>query len=169
MHIATATLDDARAVAQIHVASWRAAYRDILPANLLDSLSVEQRETMWRDCIISGTPELLVAKAQGDIVGWVAFGSSRDEGAPSDGAELWAMYVAPASWATGVGRALWLRAGQRMLEQRFTTVSLWVLAENTRATKFYRAAGFSLDASSVKEIERGGRLVQEVRYARALP
>jgi len=38
---------DAPAVARVHVASWRQAYRGLLPQEYLDSLSVEARTTTW--------------------------------------------------------------------------------------------------------------------------
>jgi L-amino acid N-acyltransferase YncA len=168
MHIAPATLEDARQVAEIHVRTWQSAYQGILPAQYLASLSVEQREAMWRESIGKGVPELFVAKVEGAMVGWVAFGPCRDAGSPPDCAEVWAIYVAPASWSSGVGRRLWRRSQARMLEQGFKTVSAWAFTQNERAIKFYRAAGFAPDLSSVKEFELGGKPLQETRYARAL-
>src|SRR5437879_13170912 len=110
MHIAPARLEDARQVAEIHVTTWQFAYQGIVPDGHLASLSVDQREAMWRESIAEGVPELLVAKAEGGMVGWVAFGPCRDEGSPADSAEVWAIYVAPASWSSGVGRVLWQHA-----------------------------------------------------------
>jgi len=158
MHIAPARLEDARQVAEIHVTTWQSAYQGIVPAEYLASLSVDQREAMWRESIAEGVPELLVAKVEGGIVGWVAFGPCRDEGSPAD----------PSYWSSGVGRMLWHRAQARMLEQGFKTVSAWVFTQNARAIRFYRAAGFAPDLASVKEFELGGEQVQEIRYARAL-
>ena len=168
MHIAPARLEDARQVAEIHVTTWQFAYQGIVPDEHLASLSVDQREAMWRESIAEGVPELLVAKAEGGMVGWVAFGPCRDEGSPADSAEVWAIYVAPASWSSGVGRMLWQRAQARMLEQGFKTVSAWLFTQNARAIRFYRAAGFAPDLASVKEFEVGSEQVQEIRYARAL-
>lgn len=42
-----ATANDAAAIAQVHVASWQAAYRGLLPEALLVSLSVERRQRHW--------------------------------------------------------------------------------------------------------------------------
>ncbi len=168
MHITPARLEDARQVAEIHVTTWRSAYQGILPAEYLASLSVDKREAMWRESIVKGVPQLFVAKVDGDMVGWVAFGRCRDEGSTPDCAEVWAIYVAPSSWSSGIGRMLWHRSQARMLERGFKTVRAWVFTQNARAIKFYRAAGFAPDLSSVKEFELGGGQLQEIRYARAL-
>lgn len=43
-----ATVDDAPAIAAIHVRSWQRAYADLLPADFLAGLDVEQRVAYWR-------------------------------------------------------------------------------------------------------------------------
>jgi len=43
-----ATIDDAGDIAVVHVATWRAAYRGLMPQSLLDGLSVEARTAVWR-------------------------------------------------------------------------------------------------------------------------
>src|SRR5436853_6946558 len=125
IHITTAKLEDARQVAEIHVTTWQSAYQGVLSAECLASLSVDEREAMWRESIVKGVPELFVAKVEGGMVGWVAFGPCRDEGSLPDCAEVWAIYVAPPSWSSGVGRRLWRGSRARMLEQGFETVSAW--------------------------------------------
>ncbi len=168
MEIVRATPEDAHDIAQVHVLAWRAAYEGIVPAEHLAAQSVAKREAVWRESIAKGTPEILVAKAEGQLVGWVAFGPSRDEDAASQAAEVWAMYVAPSHWSRGVGRLLWLRARERLAEQGYKSVSVWVLAENDQAIKFYRAAGFAADPSGRKEVIMAGKPLQELRYETAL-
>ncbi|HEY9064706.1 MAG TPA: GNAT family N-acetyltransferase [Burkholderiaceae bacterium] len=167
MQIVPATLGDARAVAQIHVDSWRAAYRDILAADYLASLSVDKREAMWRRAIESGETHLLVAKGGGDgrdVLGWISFAGCRDAGAPATQAEIWALYVAPRAWTLGVGRGLWAHARDRMRAQGYTSCSLWVFAQNERAIRFYRAAGFAPAPLPEQTFELGGRQLREVCY-----
>jgi hypothetical protein len=55
MEIRRAVADDARGIAQVHVKSWQAAYRGLLPQSYLDALSVEQREAFWVQ-VIPGVP-----------------------------------------------------------------------------------------------------------------
>ena len=74
MQVTHAALEDAHAIAEIHVASRQSAYASILPTEYLTSLSVEEREERWRKCISEGTSELLVAKNNGIVQGWLNFG-----------------------------------------------------------------------------------------------
>ena len=166
MFVTSATLDDARAIAQVHVSSWQQAYRDILPKAFLDALSVDERAAMWRECIAQGCPELVVARSAGQVCGFAAFGPSRDEGAPDHNAEIMALYLAPDVWSTGVGRRLWCTVLERVVAQGFAVVTLWVMCRNARAIRFCEAAGFEAQPSSRKQFTLGGLVFDEVRYQR---
>lgn len=159
---------DASGVAEVHVRSWRSAYRGVVPDAYLAGLSVEKREQAWREAFRRGSPELWVASNDAGVGGWIAFGSSRDPDAAATVGEVEAIYVAPEHWSAGVGRTLWFVARRRLMERKFESVTLWVLEENARAIRFYRAAGFSLDRDSRKQINVGGKGLWEVRYRRAL-
>ena len=43
-----ATVDDAPAIAGVHVRTWQAAYRGLMPQALLDSLTFERRRGWWK-------------------------------------------------------------------------------------------------------------------------
>lgn len=109
-----------------------------------------------------------MAEVRSEIAGWVAFGPSRDSDAASAAGEIEAIYVRPDYWATGVGRGLWLVARRRLIERGFSSATLWVLSENARAIRFYRAAGFQPDPDSEKEISIDGKILKEIRYRRVL-
>ena len=164
MRVDPAAPEDARAIAEVHVASWQAAYKDMLPAQYLADLSVAERETRWRASIEREHPECLVARSGTKVVGFVSFAASRDEGAAAGCAEIWAFYLAPAVWSQGAGRMLWQSALGRIADAGYTSVSLWVVATNERAIRFYRGAGFVPDPGSLKEFTLGGVRLQEVRY-----
>jgi ribosomal protein S18 acetylase RimI-like enzyme len=151
-------------VAEVHVESWQHAYRDTLPAQYLASLSIAERETMWREVVQAQPPHLLIARSHGEVAGFVAFGASRDAGVPGDRGEIWALYVKPACWSTGAGRELWLAARRQLLAEGFESVSLWVIAGNRRAIDFYLRAGFVAEPLSRQEFELGGTKLEEIRY-----
>jgi ribosomal protein S18 acetylase RimI-like enzyme len=163
LQVTGAGMGDCRGLAELHVASWRAAYAHLLPAEYLAGLSVEQREASWRRVLAEARSELLVAKHDGRVVGLASFGASRDQDAPPARGELWAIYVHPEMWSTGVGRVLLAAARERLAAAGHESVSLWVLAGNERAIRFYAAAGFAVEPESAKEFELGGARVRELR------
>ena len=164
MDIEPAASQDCRSVAEVHVESWQHAYRGILPEPYLASLSVAERESTWRRMVERDSSHLLLARHVGQVVGFIAFGPSRDEGAPTDQAEVWALYVKADFWSSGAGRLLWLAALQRMLAQEYKSVSLWVIVGNERAIRFYERAGFAVEPRSRKSFELGGATLEELRY-----
>ena len=168
MNISSAVSEDAAAIARAQVRSWQAAYERILPDDYLAGLSVEKRELMWREFIARGSPELLVARDEECVVGFVAFGPCRDEGGGAARAEIWAIYVTPSHWSQGVGSQLWRHARARLTAQGYRSVSLWVLTGNERAIQFYDGVGFTADQGSAKEVVLGGKALQEIRYVAEL-
>ena len=144
--------------------AWQAGYRGVVPDSYLAGMSVAEQEARFTDVIARGTAELWVAQVRSSIVGSVRFGASLDTDAAPTVGTLEALYVLPAHWSTGIGRALWLMARGRFVEREFKSVTLWVFAENDRAIRFYRAAGFNPDAGAEKETILGGKTLREVRY-----
>jgi GNAT superfamily N-acetyltransferase len=141
------------------VETWQAAYAHALPLEKLQGLSMPdavERHRRW--------PPQFVAEQEGEIVGFVAVGASRDPG--TDG-ELFAIYVHPEHWGTGVGRAL-IEAGEDELRRLgHEEAVLWVLDDNPKARRFYEIAGWAVDGAA-REIEIFGFDVAEVRYAKRL-
>jgi GNAT superfamily N-acetyltransferase len=57
------------------------------------------------------------------------------------------LYVRPGAWGTGVAQALHAAALAALREQGATTASLWCLAENPRARRFYERQGWRLNGT----------------------
>ena len=108
--------------------------------------------------------------------------SSRSSGQPSAGLRpsaraetndppgaglLSALYVDPAHWSRGIGRALIQEARARLGLLGFGEASVWVLVGNERADRFYRRDGWASDGSGRLD-EVWGLTVEEVRYGRSL-
>jgi ribosomal protein S18 acetylase RimI-like enzyme len=158
-----AKADDAEAIARVHVAAWQEAYKHVFPPDALGSLSVEQRTVQWRDWLTQSEITVLVAE-QGDEVR--AFASAGPSRAEESSAELYAIYVDPALWGSGVGRALLLEIEGRLRDAGLGQATLWVLQDNPRARSFYEAAGWSAEATR-SEIILGVEVV-EIRYRKRL-
>jgi GNAT superfamily N-acetyltransferase len=159
---------DALAVAGVHVRAWQAAYRGLLPDDYLDALRPEDRAARYTFAELSpDRPLTIVASDAQTICGFATIGPSHADELPRTG-ELYALYVDPDRWGTGVGRALIKAARENLMDQAFDVASLWVLAGNERAERFYRIDGWTPDGSR-REDEVWGVSVDEVRYCRALP
>jgi GNAT superfamily N-acetyltransferase len=153
------TAADAEGVARVQVETWQAAYAHALPSDQLQALSMEEaveRHRLW--------PPTFVAEHRGRIVGFVSVGSSRD---PDADGELFAIYVHPEHWGTGVGRKLIESGEQELRTLGHEDAILWVLDDNPRARRFYELAGWSADGAA-REIRIFGFDVSEVRYAKRL-
>ncbi|MDA8295385.1 MAG: GNAT family N-acetyltransferase [Actinomycetota bacterium] len=169
MELREASTKDAPQIAAVHVETWQAAYRALLPADFLASLDVAQRVRAWHDRLLAGevAQSTVVAERDGAIVGFAVTGASRDEGAGTGVGELMAIYCHPRAWGTGVGRALITDAVERLRAAGYEEATLWVLEGNARAERFYGAAGWRADGAQ-KRAEIGGKIVRELRYRRDL-
>jgi ribosomal protein S18 acetylase RimI-like enzyme len=164
-----ATARDARAIAEIHVATWQAAYKDLMPADYLDKMTVEKRQAYWREAIEYSEPQLLVATDGEELVGFVGYDRSRDANTRSSVGEIWALYVSPAHWRQGVGLALWDGARDGLKDEGCTQVTIWVLLHNERALEFCEhAAGFKREMPSLKTVDFGSVKLEEIRLKRAV-
>ena len=160
---------DAKAIAEIHVATWQAAYEDFMPADYLKSMTVEKRQSYWREAIEYSEPQLLVALEADKVVGFVGYDRSRDAGTKSTVGEIWAIYVAPAHWGGGAGIALWDGAREGLKEEGCTQVTMWVLLQNERALRFCEhSAGFKREMPSLKSVAFGASKLEEIRLKRAV-
>ncbi len=167
--IRPATVADARAIAEVHVASWRGAYRGLLPDETLAALDIEVRAARWMRSIVEGRYRLLVVEGESGVYGFASIGRSRDPDAGDEVGELLGLYLHPDSWGLGLGRALHDSALETLRGEGFVVATLWVLAGNEQARRFYEHAGWRRDGS--EKTDRIGELrtpVDEVRYRLAL-
>jgi ribosomal protein S18 acetylase RimI-like enzyme len=110
---------------------------------------------------------LLVADEDGELVGFIACGPSRDPSPAAGAGEVQSLYVAPASWRRGAGRALMAAGLAALAERGYAHANVWSFAANERANAFYEAQGFERDGATRRE--EVWAHVDEVRYRRPLP
>ena len=168
MEIRRALADDASGVAMVHVRSWQAAYRGLLPDHYLDQLDVERRRVGWLQTIAdtdwprSGT--LVAVEANANVVGFAHIGPARDEDVdPSMVGELAAIYASPDVWGSGVGRRLMAAAVNVLRDAGNAQAILWVLEGNDRAQRFYEIGGWQPDGAA-KDVVIADVSLPELRY-----
>jgi ribosomal protein S18 acetylase RimI-like enzyme len=163
-----ATAQDALAISKVHVSAWQTGYAGILPDDLLAGQSVERRLDFWaQDLTSPGSPgNATWVVVDGDaIVGFATAGPCRDEDRQGPRHwEVYAIYVLAEHWGRGLGKSLMSRILLRA-PSHVADASLWVLADNERAIRFYERMGFVYDGTERAEV-LGGQQVREHRYLR---
>jgi ribosomal protein S18 acetylase RimI-like enzyme len=173
-------------IAAVQRETWFAAYEGVIAPEVIDRVTVPDdgarirqsfRTRPWQRMLVAVDPGTGDPDA-GGIVGYASFGPETDVlNAPwphpltADGeggrvAELYALYVRPAWWSTGTGRALMEKVLARSAAAGYRSITLWVLRDNQRARRFYDQAGFAPDGATNVLTGLGG--VLEVRYRRGL-
>jgi ribosomal protein S18 acetylase RimI-like enzyme len=150
-----AAAHDADALAALHVASWRAAYLDLLPGALIARRTLERRRRQWRALLEVVQQQTLVIEEGGTVVGFSNFGPARDDDLPASVAEVYAIYLHPKVWRRGFGRALWRETSQRLRGRDYREVAVWLLEGNARAWGFYRSRGLEPDGWRRTELDEG--------------
>ena len=185
--IRSASAADAAQIAAVMRDSWLAAYDGIIASALLDQATAPDggarirqsfRLRPWQRMIAAVARGPAPADDTAGIVGYASYGPERDvldtpwpyplTPAGSDGqvAELYALYVHPAWWSTGTGRALMDQVLAKVGATGYGCITLWVLEANARARRFYQRAGFIPDGARHVLDDLGG--VTEIRYRRGL-
>ena len=147
------TDEEIRGKGFVHYKAWQEAYTGLIEQSCLDKMSQEKCVEIaykWPD-------NLLVAKDNGRVVGFVGYGECRNEDM-ADAGEIFAIYILSEYYGKGVGRAL-MDAALELLPQK--RVAVWVLQGNKRAIRFYQKCGFTADGKS--EIKNLGAPITEIR------
>jgi ribosomal protein S18 acetylase RimI-like enzyme len=164
--IRAATVDDAAGIAHVHVESWRAAYKGIVPQDFLDAMSETRRTGQWADILAGGTYRTWVALRYGRVIGFAGTTLPDANDAPEialGGMELATIYVLREAWDTGVGRSLMDAVVAQHVADRTPELVLWVFKANDRARHVYERAGWRTDGSE-RNLAIGGANLPTVRY-----
>jgi ribosomal protein S18 acetylase RimI-like enzyme len=159
---------DAAGLARVHVTSWHETYTGLVPDELLSTLSIEHRTTVWKRMLDDPSSfnglRIFVSECRGEIVGFGSCGKQRAAILAAIGldAEVEAIYVLRSSQGRGVGRALVRTMAADLFRRGHRGMSLWVLRENAKARRFYERLGGVVVAE--KEERRAGGVLVEVAY-----
>ena len=184
--IRSASPADAAQIAAVMRDSWFAGYDGIIAPAIIDRATAPDGGARIRQSFrIRPWQRMMAAVARGPapagatrIVGYASFGPERDvldmpwpypltpAGSAGEIAELYALYVHPAWWSTGTGRALMDQVLAKVRAAGYAYITLWVLEANARARRFYQRAGFAPDGACHVLDDLGG--ITEIRYRRAL-
>src|SRR4051812_33427525 len=136
--------DDVEAAARVHWLASNTAYGR--------ADDYERRLRSTGDAFAHDDVRTFLAEASGAILGLASVGPD----------ELYALYVHPDHWGTGVGQAL-IDQAHSALAETCDEARLTVLVGNARARRFYERNGWQL-AEQLVEIHFGGEETEVCRY-----
>ena len=158
MPIRPARRADAPAIAAVHVAAWRSAYAGLLPPGYLAGLSVARNTAHFQASIAAGAG-VLVAEAEGRVVGFCTIGSPRTKGIAEG--EVETLYVLDDFRDQGLGRQLLQAGAASLAASGCRSLFLWVL-EGNPSRWFYERMGGRATMRAPTEV--AGRAFDQVAY-----
>ena len=135
-------------IALITSESWKSAYAGIIAEDYLASLTSAHWIDRLSGAFEDKTLNVLVAKKDGEIIGFTGFGKSRQEDYSNDG-EIVSMYFLPEYIGKGYGHKLMTRVLQELTNLGFANAILATLAANKRAIGFYTSSGFAVEKTGL--------------------
>lgn len=165
--------DDARAIAELQLRTWRTTYAGVVPADALPD-DVDAAAAAWHASL--STPRdarnrVLVALERNRVVGFVITSPASDPDCdPVSDAELAELTVDPEERGKGHGSRLLQAAVDTLVADRFTRAVIWAVATDDALRAFLTEAGWAPDQAH-RELDLDGTgttLVKQVRLHTAL-
>src|SRR5262245_9574089 len=150
-HVRLALPAEAGPIGAVQVAAWRAAYRDLLPAEVLDQLDAEQFAQRWRKALLSpgqARNRVLVALDHERVVGFAATTAADDPDAdPAADALVAEFRVHPDETRAGHGSRLLHAVADTLTADGFDRATIWLNATDDPLREFLTAAGWAPDGA----------------------
>lgn len=176
-YVRPAQPQDAAEISRIQLATWRTAYRRMLPRHVLDDLDEDWMAARWREAIEqppSPAHRVLVAveqSAQSYLVGFAAIGPA-DEAAlapqeppdalPPGTAAITDLLVEPRWGRRGHGSRLLAACVDSWREDGFGTAVAWAYDQDVATVKFLTSAGWAPDGAA-RALDVDDMLVPQLR------
>ncbi|MBQ1049343.1 GNAT family N-acetyltransferase [Micromonospora sp. C51] len=182
-YVRPARPEDAAEIARIQLATWRVAYRRLLPREVLDGLDEASLAERWDASVRqppSDTHRVLVAVEQAEqsyLVGFAASGPADAEAlAPNEpanalGADVVAvtdLLVEPRWGRRGHGSRLLAASVDLWRESGFDRAVAWVFEGDQASRKFLTTAGWEPDGAG-RALDVDDMLVPQLRLHVAVP
>ncbi|KFN03329.1 GNAT family N-acetyltransferase [Bacillus clarus] len=153
INIRRAMKEDILGIAKVHAESWKTTYKGILPNEVLDNITYEQREKQWENIFQQAKNHqyrFVAETLDGKIIGFIDGGVERTGAYSCDG-ELYAIYILQEYQGLKVGQRLFYSLLSEFIKNDIDSVLVWVISNNP-SKKFYEK--FSPEKVDTKFLER---------------
>lgn len=143
--------DDATAIAAVQVRAWRTSYADLLPADLLAAMAVEEVAAGWHAAMTrppDARNRVLVALERNLVTGFAVTGPATDPDCdPVADGEVSDLTVDPHKRHAGHGSRLMQASIDTLKADRFTRAVTWLAAQDDETRRFLTEAGWAPDGA----------------------
>src|SRR5438270_8976663 len=162
---------DGAAVARVQAVAWRTAYRQVLPAAVLDGWDEQAAAEAWETAAVAPpTPGhgVLVAVERDAVVGFAAYGPAEVDpgGLPSpDGptTELATLLVEPRWGRRGHGSRLLAAVADLAQANGAARLQVWLPEADEASARFFESAGWARQGW-VRTLDTGAEPLREIRW-----
>lgn len=130
---------DLGGLSKVFDASWREAYRGIIPGVALERVISNRDRAWWQSALRRGRPIAVVETGE-LVVGYAAYGRTRSRALGTE-AEIDELYLLPEYQGVGLGRRLFRAVRNDLADHGLTRLGVWSLEDNVRAGAFYEGLG----------------------------
>lgn len=161
--------DDIAEIARIQVDTWRFGYASIVPAAVLEAVTVEAATAAWTDAVTAAPSprhRVLVALEQATIVGFVAAAPADDlqpdDPDPATTLAITPILVEPRWGRRGHGSRLMAAAIDHGRADGMTRAVTWIPEQDTATREFLIGAGWAPDGYA-RALDTGAGELREIR------
>jgi ribosomal protein S18 acetylase RimI-like enzyme len=133
--------DEAAAMAKLHVQCWREAYSAIVPEGVSSRFDVAPMIVRWQEHLSKDDRFIHAAFDGVEPVAFINQGSPVEKIHDEMDGHIAALYVAQSHYRKGLGRTLMALSASDWVGKGGHSITLGVLAANTRARAFYESMG----------------------------
>lgn len=156
---------DAPDMAEVLMRSWEAAYKDIIPAEFIRAKNATRLE-LFRRVITDENMHAYVIVHDGKTIGILRVAPPQDADVGDECYELHYLYLHPDYFRQGAGTRAMDFAFDTARNAHKQSMTVWVLAENVNAIRFYEKCGFAADGKT--ETTEHGKTLERIRMRRDL-
>lgn len=164
--------DDATSIVRVQLASWRASYADVIPAEVLESVDPAELAERWTATLSSpkdARMRVLVALERADVRGFALVHPSYDPDADqvADG-EIGEFVIDPEHQRAGHGSRLLQAAIDTLAADKFTRAVWWVGSTDDALRAFITESGWEPDGAHRELATETGETLKQIRLHTAI-
>jgi L-amino acid N-acyltransferase YncA len=144
MIIRQAVADDAAHIANVQVRSWQSSYKGLVDEDYLQSMSIPERESRWKEWLAAGPSHFVfVLEENRRVTGFISGGKIRSE--HTYDSEIYALYLLKEAQRKGYGTSLIKKMAASLYDQGKNSLIVWVLKDNPSKQAYISLGAIKVD------------------------